>query len=227
MNIYKFKVILMIIFVTVFFAGCAGSMLKVKRAVGGPDDVYIVDDKRELILHLDGLAGGEILGKMKRPDSFDEISVVVAESLKSELAKENINTSKDDQIPSKTTHEGLGEVEVPDWSKRDYKTIISTVVTLSYFVTSGPEGTPPYSYKLKGKTTLRIGKYKRGKLTMLMPTKSGIVNLPFVEKDLGISTGQIAGLKSLMKILPPETILPELKEKTEQGVSLFVEEMKF
>jgi hypothetical protein len=216
----------MIIFVTVFFAGCAGSMLKVKRAVGGPDDIYIVDDKRELILHLDGMAGGEILGKIKRPGSFDEISVVVAESLKNELAKENIYTSRDDQIPTKTAHKGLAEVEVPDWSKRDYKTIISTVVTLSYFATSGPEGTPPYSYKLKGKTTLRISKYEGDKLKILMPTESGTVNLAFIEKDLEISTGQIAGLKSLMKILPPETILPELKEKTKQGVRLFVKEMK-
>jgi hypothetical protein len=216
----------MIIFVTVFFAGCAGSMLKVKRAVGGPDDVYIVDDKRALILHLDGMAGGEILGKTKRPPAFDEISVVVAESLKSELAKKNIHTSRDDQIPTKTTYKGLDEVEVPDWSKRDYKTIISTVVTLSYFASSGPEGTPPYTYKLKGKTTLRISKYEGGKLKILMPTESGIVNLAFIEKDLEISTGQIAGLKSLMKILPPETILPELKEKTKQGVKLFVKEMK-
>jgi hypothetical protein len=29
-----------------------------------------------------------------------------------------------------------------------------------------------------------------------------------------------------MKILPPETILPELKEKTKQGVRLFVKEME-
>lgn len=226
MNIHKLKVALLIIFATVFLGACASGMLRAKRAIDGPDDVYVYDEKSELILHLNDWGGGEIFGRIKRPASFDELSVVVAESLKSELGKENIYTSRDDQIPTKTTHVGLDEVVVPDWSKRNYNTLISTVVTLSYFAKPESQGMPPYTYKLRGKTTLRIVKLKGDMLEILMPTDSGAIDLAFIERDLELSTGQVASLKSLMKIFPPETILPELKEKTKQGVRRFVKGMK-
>lgn len=224
-NIYKLKVVLLISFCAIFFASCTGGMSQVKRAVGGSDDVYIYDNKSELILHLNDWAGGEIFGRTKRPASFDELSVVIAESLKNELGKKNIYTSKDDRIPTKTRYEMMNEVMVPDWSKRNYKTLISTFVSLTYFANPVSGGTPPYSYKLRGQITLRVVNLKGDSQELLMPTDSGSVDIAFIERELELSTGQVAGLESLMKVLPPETILPELKEMTKLGIRRFVKEM--
>ncbi len=212
--------------IVIFLSGCGGGMAQIRKELSGKPHIYVKSYNSDIKLHLSGLAGGEIIEETHIPEEFKLISYAIADSFSKNLGNPNVKTERDEDIPEKDSGAFFDSGKISDWSKTNYRLLITSVVTMTYLVKSSPGGVPPYSYRLKVSSEMSLREIKNGEVVMPHSSEDGSVSLASIEKQLSISTGQIKGLNSLMRQFPPTRILKELEKKTRDGVRRFIEDLK-
>jgi hypothetical protein len=165
-----------------------------------------------------------VIERSPMPPGYDEVTETVVAELRKGLGKPKINAGKEDALPKRNAAFGM---EVTDWSKTDYEVIINPNISVIYDETQKGTREIQYLYTLYGRASLVMWSInKEGDLEMLMPNPSGSYPIASVQKKLGIAAKEPKTLAELMDILPPTSILEEMKEKSKEGIENFIREMK-
>lgn len=173
-----------------------------------------------------GLSSKPAVSKRERAPldpAFSQVADLAAEQIKTKLPNLAISVVDQSTLPQKKI---FGRAST-DWKSTDFEAFIDVTTVVRY---SGFPGlNDKRTYSLEADLVLYLKKRnKKGKFEIIRPNMMGGYRLARVNEKVlfnGSATTSPKTLEQLMKALPPESIIENMKSQIPDNVNKFVAEM--